>query len=129
MWQKFGLAIELGFLRRQVNGYFVVHSTENGALWHNDMFMEQGWEMHFPVIWEPQNPRAKVRITMAFLKFERPGYLYQVVEKLFILARHIYFFAVSHQVSTFYEWNGGWHWEVHIYGFYYLVFLKGLRTC
>ena len=86
-----------------MNQYFVVHSTENGVLWHNDMFMEQDWEMHFLVIWEAQNPRVKVRITMAFLKFERPGYLYQVVAKLLILARHIYIFALSHQVNTFYE--------------------------
>ena len=91
MRQKFGLAIELVFLRRQVNRYFVVHSTENGVLWHNDMFMEQGWEMHFPVIWEPQNPRVKVRITMAFLKFERPGYLYQVGEIINLSKTYIYF--------------------------------------
>ena len=30
-----------------MNGYFVVQSTENGVLWHTDMSMEQGWEMHF----------------------------------------------------------------------------------
>ena len=38
MRQKFGLAIELAkelaFLRRQVNGYFMGHNTENGVLWH-----------------------------------------------------------------------------------------------
>ena len=43
MLQKFGLAIELAkelaFLRRQVNGYVVVHSTENGVLLHTDMSM------------------------------------------------------------------------------------------
>ena len=54
MWQKFGLAIELAkelaFLRWKVIGYFVIHSTENGVLWHTDMSMEQGWEMHFPAI-------------------------------------------------------------------------------
>ena len=54
MWQNFELAIELAkelaFLRRQMNGYFVVQSTENGVLWHTDMSMEQGWEMHFPAI-------------------------------------------------------------------------------
>ena len=27
--------------------------------------------------------------------------------------------VVSHQVNTFYEWNGGWHWKVHIYGVYF----------
>ena len=54
MSQKFGLATELAkelaFLRRTVNGYFVVHITENGVFWHTDMSMEQGWEMHFLAI-------------------------------------------------------------------------------
>ena len=51
MWQKFGLAVELAkelaFLRRQVNGYIMVHSTEIGVLWHTDMSMEQGCEKAF----------------------------------------------------------------------------------
>ena len=54
MRQKFGRAIELakelGFLRWKVNGYFVVHSTENGLLWHADMPIERGWEMDFLAI-------------------------------------------------------------------------------
>ena len=54
MWQKFGLAIELAkelaFLSRQVNGYFGVQSTENGALWHTNISMEQGQKMQFPAI-------------------------------------------------------------------------------
>ena len=37
-------------LRRLVNGYFMVHSAENGVLWYTDMSMEQGWKMHFRVI-------------------------------------------------------------------------------
>ena len=28
---------------------------------------------------------------------------------------------VSHQINTFYEWNGDWHWKVHIYGVYFLT--------
>ena len=66
MWQNFGLAIELAkelaFLRRQVHGYFVVYSTENGVLSHTDMSMEQGWEMHFPAIYKPQNPKFSVQL-------------------------------------------------------------------
>ena len=54
MWQKFELAIvltkELVFSRRQVNGYSMVRSTGNKVLWHTDMSMEQGWDMHFPTI-------------------------------------------------------------------------------
>ena len=54
MWQKFGLVVELAkelaFLRRQVNGYIVVHSAEIGVIWHTDMSMEQGWEMNFSAI-------------------------------------------------------------------------------
>ena len=38
-----------------MNGCFVVYSTENGVLWQTDMSVGQGWEMHFPAIWEPQN--------------------------------------------------------------------------
>ena len=38
------------FLMRQVNGYFVVRSRENGVLWHTEMSMAQDWEIHFPVI-------------------------------------------------------------------------------
>ena len=29
--------------------------------------------------------------------------------------------AISHQVNTFYEWNGGWHEKIHIYGVYFLT--------
>ena len=46
------------------------------------------------------------------------SYLYQFVEKLFSLTTQI-FLTISHQVNTFYEWNGGWHWKVHIYGVYF----------
>ena len=70
MRRKFGLAVELAFLKRQVNGYFVVYvprnihspatfKKENGVLCDNDMSMEQGWEMHFSDIWEPQSPNPK----------------------------------------------------------------------
>ena len=46
------------------------------------------------------------------------SYLYQFVEKSFSLTTQL-FMAVSHQVNTFYQWNDGWHWEVHIYGVYF----------
>ena len=38
------------FLMRQVNGYFEVHSRENGVLWHTEMSIAQDWEILFPVI-------------------------------------------------------------------------------
>ena len=54
MLQKYGLEIELAkelaFLRRKVNGHFVVHRNENGVLWHTDMSMEQSWGIHFLAI-------------------------------------------------------------------------------
>ena len=74
MWQKFELAIELAkelaFLRRKVNGYFVVHSTENGVLRHTDMSMEQGWEMHFSAILEPQNPKFSFQLQTWWVLWE-----------------------------------------------------------
>ena len=50
------------------------------------------------------------------------SYVHQFVEKLFSLTAQI-FLAVSHQVNIFYEWNGGWHWKVHIYGVYFWLAL------
>ena len=35
----------------------MVHSTENGVLWHTDMSMEQDWEMHFLSIY--MNPKTQ----------------------------------------------------------------------
>ena len=103
MWQKFGLAIELAkelaFLRKQVNGYFVAHSAENGVLWQVkssqvgarlgnafSSYLGTAKPKIFPPAPNIVGPlrdtvssklfaESKIRITMAFLKFGSPDYV------------------------------------------------------